>query len=352
MSTPVTPPETTSTSVDGLGGAPAVADATVLGPFHRAVEPVGEAIGDGPPSGPRGEGPRPALSHRAAVASMVAITLMWSIAGVVTRHLDSARGFEVNFWRSAFNALALGIALPLVCGPRRFLRSVRDWSWELGLATILWSVMYTAFVVAITRTSVANVLVTLATGPLLTTVVARVALGHRIAPRTLAAILTAGLGIGWMYFREVGTNDARSVQGMLIALAVPIAGAINWTLIQHNQRAARRDLLPAVLLGAVISALATLPWSLPFQATPHDLGLLALLGVVQLAIPCALVTVVARSLSAPEAALLALLEVIFGVLWAWIGAGEAPSLHVMRGGALVLVALIGNELLALRARSR
>ncbi len=48
--------------------------------------------------------------------------------------------------------------------------------------------------------------------------------------------------------------------------------------------------------------------------------------------------------------LLALLEVIFGVAWAWLGANEAPTAAVLGGGALVLVALAGNELLALRGR--
>ncbi len=107
-------------------------------------------------------------------------------------------------------------------------------------------------------------------------------------------------------------------------------------------------MLPAVLIGALLSALLTLPLAWPLVASTHDLALLALLGVVQLAIPCLMAVTAARVLSAPELALLGLLEVVFGVLWAWLGAGEAPTLAVLGGGALVLVALAGNELLALR----
>jgi drug/metabolite transporter (DMT)-like permease len=54
-------------------------------------------------------------------------------------------------------------------------------------------------------------------------------------------------------------------------------------------------------------------------------------------------------LPGPEIALLALLEVVFGVAWAWIGAGERPGTSALVGGALVLGALLGNELLALRS---
>jgi drug/metabolite transporter (DMT)-like permease len=91
---------------------------------------------------------------------------------------------------------------------------------------------------------------------------------------------------------------------------------------------------------------------LPFAASPNDLSLLALLGVVQLAIPCLMAVAVARVLSAPEISLLGLLEVVFGVAWAWLGAGEAPTAEVLVGGLLVLGALVANEVLALRTRVR
>jgi hypothetical protein len=40
--------------------------------------------------------------------------------------------------------------------------------------------------------------------------------------------------------------------------------------------------------------------------------------------------------------------VVFGVAWAWLGANEAPAVHVLGGGALVLTALAANEAVALR----
>jgi drug/metabolite transporter (DMT)-like permease len=105
-----------------------------------------------------------------------------------------------------------------------------------------------------------------------------------------------------------------------------------------------------VLVGAVISSLATLPLAMPFQASAHDIGLLALLGLVQLAIPCALAVVCARVLKAPEISLLALLEVIFGIVLAWVGANEVPGPTVLAGGALVIGALVANEVLGWRQR--
>jgi drug/metabolite transporter (DMT)-like permease len=286
---------------------------------------------------------------------MVAVTLLWSMAGVVTRHLEAARAFEVTFWRSAFNALALAAALTALRGPRLW-RDLWRAPWPLWVSGLCWSVMFTAFMVAITLTMVANVLVTLAVAPLLTALLARLLLGHRLPARTWFAIAAAGAGMGWM-FHEGASAHSGALLGMGVAFAVPLAAALNWTVLQHVSRAeraggARTDMLPAVLVGAVISALLTLPAATPLRASPHDLGLLALLGVVQLAIPCLLAMRVARVLPAPEVALLALLEVVFGVLWAWLGAGEAPSTATLAGGTVVLAALGLNEWFAMRRRAQ
>ena len=74
-------------------------------------------------------------------------------------------------------------------------------------------------------------------------------------------------------------------------------------------------------------------------------------GLFQLAIPCVLVVLCTRVLKAPEVALLGLLEVIFGILLAWVGAGEVPGHDVLVGGSLVIGALVVNELVAWRERA-
>ncbi len=282
---------------------------------------------------------------------MICVTLMWSIAGVVTRHLDNASGFEVTFWRSLFNALALTLMLGWMRGPAALWHTMRSGGRALWLSAGCWAVMFTAFMVAITLTEVANVLVTMAIAPLLTALVARVALGHRLPRRTWGAILAAGAGIAWMYGSRLGGAETRHLVGTAVALCVPVAAAVNWTLLQHLRGRygdEMPDMLAPVLLGALLSAAATLPLSWPFSASAHDLGLLGLLGVVQLAIPCLLAVHVARVLSAPEISLLALLEVVFGVAWVWLGTQEAPSAAVLGGGLVVLGALTLNEWFALR----
>ena len=279
---------------------------------------------------------------------MVAVTGMWSIAGVVTRHLEHARSFEITFWRSFFTVLSLLVILPLFQG-RGAWRKLREGGAALWVSGVCWSVMFTAFMVALTLTTVANVLVTMSLGPFLTALLARIFIGHRIPARTWGAILVAGAGIAYMYGSQV---SAGHVLGIVVALAVPLAGAVNWTVTQHSHAQGRNiDLVPAVLVGALISSLTTLPLALPFQASGHDIGLLAVLGLFQLAIPCSLAVVCARVLKAPEISLLALLEVIFGILLAWVGAGEAPGPTVLTGATLVIGALVANEVLGWKQRA-
>jgi drug/metabolite transporter (DMT)-like permease len=294
------------------------------------------------------------MTHRQAVAVMLVVTLLWSIAGVVTRQLESVRAFELTFWRSTFNALALVALLGAWRGPAHLVQQLRTGGRILWLSGACWCVMYTAFMVAISLTTVANVLITMALAPLFTALMARIGLRHRLPRRTWLAIVIAGLGIGWMYASELQSEGA--LLGTAVALGVPLAAALNWVLIQsQNQRkddsADVPDMLPAVLIGAVLSALLTLPWAWPFQASTHDLAWLGVLGVFQLAVPCPLAVMAARVLPAPEMSLLALLEVIFGTLWAWWGANEAPSLAVIGGGLTVILALAANEAMALRSTS-
>ena len=184
--------------------------------------------------------------HARAVWLMVAVTFMWSIAGVVTRHLDQARSFEVTFWRSFFMLLSLCVILPVLQG-RALLANLRRGGRAVWISGVCWSVMFTAFMIAILLIPVASVLVTMAIGPLLTAMLARVFIGHHIAPRTWCAIALAGAGIGWMYGSGI---SGLSVVGVLVALCVPVAAAVNWVVVQHSQRQGHAvDLVPAVLVG-------------------------------------------------------------------------------------------------------
>ena len=288
-------------------------------------------------------------AHRRALALMVVAPTLWSIAGVVTRHLESAGRWEVTFWRSLFAALFVLAAMLLTRG-RGAWEALRASGGYGLLSGAMWAIMMIAFMLALMTTTVANTLIVNSITPLVTALLARAVLREPIAVRTWAAIALAIGGMLWMFGSGFAGGDPRHLAGMLIALAVPLAAAVNLVTLKHAGRSV--DLVPAVLIGTVLSAALTLAFAWPFQANAHDLILLAVLGSLQLGLPCMLMVRASPQLSAPEIALLAMLEVVLGPIWAWLGAGETPALATLTGGALVIAALLLNELAAFGGRVR
>ena len=277
-------------------------------------------------------------SHRGAVLLLVFCTICWSIAGVFTRHLQRAESLEVTFWRSFFCVIAVTVVLS--AQRQHPIGSIIRMGKAGLISGSMWAVMFTCFMVAITSTTVANTLLVSSLSPLFAAVLAWLVLGERIRPGTVIAIAAALFGIWWMVR---GGVSAQGLFGMTIALGVPMAAAVNLVVLRkmHTQV----DLAPAVMLGALLSCLATLPFAWPLSATTNDLLILALLGTVQLAIPCMLMVRVAKYLAAHEIALIALLEIVLGTLWTWAWGGEALNAATVQGGIVVLTALVGNELL-------
>jgi drug/metabolite transporter (DMT)-like permease len=273
---------------------------------------------------------------------MIAAPVLWSSAGVVTRHLQSASAVEQVFWRSLFAFVFVFVFLILKANPWKAVRSA---GWPGVVSGLMWAVMFTAFMLALSMTTTANALVVMSISPFLTALLARALLSDPVPVRTWIAASAAAAGIAWMFSAGLGGHLA----GMAVAALIPVASAINVVVLRAS--AAKLDLVPAVMLGGGISCLLVLPFALPFSLSQRDLLLLAFLGFFQLALPCMLLVVASRTLPAPEIALLGLLEVVLGPLWAWLGAGEAPAAATLTGGAVVLAALALNELGALR-RSR
>jgi drug/metabolite transporter (DMT)-like permease len=274
---------------------------------------------------------------------MLAAPVLWSSAGVVTRHIERAQPFEQVFWRSLFAFIF--VLTVLLFQKRNPWIAVRAAGMPGLVCALMWAIMFTAFLFALSLTTTANTLVVMSVSPLLTALAAKLFLSDPLPLRTWLAAGAAAAGIALMFSFSL----ERHLAGMAIAFLIPLAAAVNVVTLRAS--AARLDLIPSVMLGGLLSCLLALPFALPFSATPRDLALLAFLGFFQLGLPCMLLVIASRSLLAPEMALLGLLEVVLGPLWAWLGAGEEPGSATLLGGAVVLAALAGNELAALKRRA-
>jgi drug/metabolite transporter (DMT)-like permease len=290
--------------------------------------------------------PTPA-QHKVGIAAMALCAGMWSIAGLLTRASSVTNGWEATFWRSAFLAIVVGTIL-LVRHGSRLLPRIRAMGWHGLVSGAAWAAMFTCFMLALSRTTVANTLVIMGLLPFCAALAGWLVLRERVPRRTWVAMAAAAAGIGIMFHNAFRTGN---IDGSLIALGIPIAAAVNYVAVKLGR--GRVDLIPALAVGGALSALIALPLALPMTAGAKDLALYMSLAVFQLAIPGILYTVVAvPRLSAAEVGLLSLIEVILGPFWVWLARGEEPGAAVLTGGVIVVSALVLNEGIALSIERR
>src|SRR5262245_8526418 len=223
---------------------------------------------------------------------MLIAPVLWSLAGVLTRQIESTRALELAFWRSLFCALFVGAVL-LALGSGNPLSKIRKAGLAGWISGAMWGLMFTVFLVALTQTTVANVLVVCSLGPLFTALLAFAVLREPIALPTWIAIVAAAIGMAVMFGAGFTADEPRHAWGTLLALTIPVAAAVNVVILR--KAGAHLDLMPAILLGALLSMAASLPWAWPFSAGPRDLAVLATMGVLQVGLPCMLLVLAART---------------------------------------------------------
>jgi drug/metabolite transporter (DMT)-like permease len=275
--------------------------------------------------------------HRRGLVLMLGATLCWATAGVLVRSQSVRDGWEVTFWRSFFMVLFMTGVL-VVQYRTDTLRRVRAIGLPGLVSGALWAIMFIAFILALSRTTVANTLVLCSISPFMSAVVGWLALSERVPLRTWIAMAAAFAGIALMFVDSLG---AGGTAGNLIALAIPVCFGLNVTILRRMH--ADTDMVPTVLVAGLLSCAMTLPFALPFEARASDFPNYVALGFVQLGLGCLLMVIAARHLKAAEVGLLAELEIIFGVVSTWLIVGEIPSRLALIGGSIVIAALALNE---------
>ena len=278
-----------------------------------------------------------AAARPRAIAMMVVAAICWSSGGYLVRLLDLRDAWEIVFWRSVFMAFfVLGVLFAMHRG--RTPAAVRAVGWPGLAAGAFLSCTFFFFIASLTRTTVANTFVLMSVSPFLAAIAGRLVLGERVPVRTWIAMAVAFAGIVVMFADAV---DAGRIVGNLLALGVSCFFAAQVTVLRKYH--ATVDMLPQVMIAGVISIVVAAPLALPFTATPRDLGVLLVMGCVQLGTGCLLATAASRHLTATQLGLLALLEPILGPIWVWALMGEHPGITALVGGAVVLSAVIANE---------
>jgi drug/metabolite transporter (DMT)-like permease len=255
----------------------------------------------------------------------------WSTAGVLQRQLTLDTSTQV-FGRAAFAAAAL-LAYVAVVERGRVVEAFRSIG-VAGLAVaVCVAVASGSFIAALNHTSVARVLFILALAPVVAALLARVTLGEPITRRTALAMALALVGVALM----LGSPGEGSLTGDGLAFLVALSFA---TMIVITRWRRDVSMAPATCLSQAILVVAFLPLASPGEISSGDVGWLAALGIGQIGLGFALLTVGARLIPAAQVGLITLLEVVLGPLWVWLALDERPSTYTLVGGAIVIVAIV------------
>jgi drug/metabolite transporter (DMT)-like permease len=190
-----------------------------------------------------------------------------------------------------------------------------------------------SFIVALNHASVASVLFMQALAPLVAALIALVALRESVGLRTVSAMVVALAGVGLMVG---GPGGARGL-GLGLSIVMTLAFALSVVITRHQ-----RDISmgPAVCLSQVFVLIAFAPFAAPGSIDLRDLGLLVALGIGQMGLGLAFLTIGARLIPAAEIALITLLEVVLGPLWVWLALSERPANATLLGGVVVIGAVV------------
>jgi drug/metabolite transporter (DMT)-like permease len=274
-----------------------------------------------------------------AVLLLATSALIFSTGGLFIRELDHPQAWRTVFWRSlsACVSLALLIIWRERTNPLRAVVKIGRPGWLVGAAFCASSI---GMVVALTKTSVAVVLVIFALSPLAAAIMAWILIGERVRNYTWVAI---GVTVAGVAFMVSGPGAGGSTSGALIALVIPLAFGYGTVMIRRHSEIA---MAPAMLLSAAISSVISAPFAHPFDITRHDLLLLLAFGFAQLGIGLALFSIGAARAPATDVALLSMLEPIMGPIWVWIFVSEYPGVPALIGGSAVFVSLAAHTMYA------
>ena len=257
--------------------------------------------------------------------------LSWG--GLIIRSFEEASIWQILFLRSLFFLLALIVFL-LVTYKKNTYNIIKESGLPGLLGGFVLSFSFVAFVVAMSNTTVANVVFIISTQTMFLAIFGYFYLREKVSLIGSTSIFLAMSGIIVMVGDSISTG---SLFGNIVALAIPINFAILVMIIRKNNKV---DMVPAIFYSGIFSLIYGFLLTESFEFTRHDLLMGFLLGVPQLAISFICITIGSRTVESATVGILMLMETLCAPLWVWIFLNEVPPISVFLGGAVIILAII------------
>jgi DME family drug/metabolite transporter len=170
--------------------------------------------------------------------------LSWG--GLVIKSFEEASVWQILLLRSAFFMVAL-IAFLIVTYKKNTIKILKDAGLPAVLGGLVMSLSFIAFVVAMTNTTVANVVFIISTQTMFLAIFGYFYLKEKVSLVSFISILLAMSGITVMIGDSLSSG---SFFGNLVALAIPINFSILVMIIRKNKNL---DMVPAIFYSGIFS---------------------------------------------------------------------------------------------------
>ncbi len=213
------------------------------------------------------------------------------------------------------------------------LQTLRHFPLPVAVIALLATVSQVCYITAVTRTTVANVVVIVGASPVIVALVGRVFFAERASRRVWVAIFVTFLG---MVVIVAGSLGEPNLDGDLLAVVAVVAFSLSvnvWRRLPQMSRVT--GLSAAAILSVLVASFFASPLSLDAQAFVACVGMGIFNPLGRL-----LHTNAPRYAPAAEVALFTPVETIAASLWAFLAFAEVPSLRTVIGATVIIAGVL------------
>ncbi|KTC33361.1 hypothetical protein AO265_16110 [Pseudomonas sp. ABAC61] len=276
------------------------------------------------------------MTPRTALGALHIGALMFGLTGVLGK-LAMASPAVIVFGRAAFAVLALAFFARLANNAPWRRLSAGDCR-RLLLSGLLLAGHWVSFFVAVKVAGVAIATLGFASFPAFTVILEGLIFRERI--RANEVLLVALVSIGLVLVTPDFDLASQATTGLLWS----VASGLLFALLSLNNRASsgRIPAVQAALCQNLVVGLCLLPVAAPelAQVRAMDWLWISLLGIFCTGLAHSLFVASLAVIKARTAAVVFTLEPVYGITVAWLLFGETPTLRMLLGGALIIVAIV------------
>lgn len=286
------------------------------------------------------------MTPRSALGALHIGALMFGLTGVFGK-LASASPSVIVFGRGIFAVIALAFFARFASDtPWKPLRR-NDWA-RLLVAGVLLAAHWVSFFIAVKVAGVAVATLGFASFPAFTVILEGLLFRERI--RSNEIILVVLVSVGLVLVTPEFNLASEATTGLLWA----VLSGLTFSLLSLVNRVSSRHVPPvqAALVQNLFVALCLLPMAAPEVSTVAALDWLwiGLLGVFCTGLAHSLFVASLAVIKARTAAVVFAMEPVYGITFAWLLFSETPTVRILLGGGLIILAIVASAMMNARSK--